>query len=491
MADEISQVVEMEYKGVYYLFKGTKAFIASVVNMIKVIADWSHNQKLKKPGESTWDKIQEVSDGNAMIVEIPVEMFELTETDKKGNKISPFDKYMQENGLRYCKMPDFNPYDDYVPVGIVSQDYAIHQAHIKEYMNLRIKNQKENGENYDAKITEAKQRLANARSDEERKEIEDELVALQQAKEENAELLKESEEKLSHGNKLEFEEYMKACEGTNFEKNPKAAMAEAEALTEGEEVPIGKEFMPEECMYPIRDKELVPKSKEFYYTQTAKDNSIYTIRREFAEDDHGLIFSTYYVTNAKNAGEVRIFSDKGFTKEAWKEQLPELLKESGMVATAPTRAIDSEKRMETYIRFLDQNFNKASEEKDEKSEAKEQASSPEAEKFIESVTKSEKQKASYEHSLYTTFVVPNTAVLGSKDGIPSLEIAQGLLVGVSIGESNEDGECPVTIKSNKSYSLEMPDGTSETIKGTDAIQMFKDGMKQNESASRTHSVSRK
>lgn len=202
----------LKLKGVYYLFKGAKAFIASVVNMIKVIANWSHNQKLKKPGESTWDKIQEVSDGNAMIVKIPVEMFELTETDKKGNKISPFDKYMQENGLRYCKMPDFNPYDDYVPVGIVSQDYAIHQAHIKEYMNLRIKNQKENGENYDAKITEAKQRLANARSDKERKEIEDEIAALVQAKEENAELLKESEEKLSHGNKLEFEEYMKTCD---------------------------------------------------------------------------------------------------------------------------------------------------------------------------------------------------------------------------------------------------------------------------------------
>jgi len=27
MADEIAQVVEMEYKGAYYLFKGTKAMI--------------------------------------------------------------------------------------------------------------------------------------------------------------------------------------------------------------------------------------------------------------------------------------------------------------------------------------------------------------------------------------------------------------------------------------------------------------------------------
>ena len=31
MADEISQVVEMEYKGVYYLFKGSKAMIAKIL----------------------------------------------------------------------------------------------------------------------------------------------------------------------------------------------------------------------------------------------------------------------------------------------------------------------------------------------------------------------------------------------------------------------------------------------------------------------------
>ena len=35
MADEISQVVEMEFKGTYYLFKGTKAFIAFVARVVK------------------------------------------------------------------------------------------------------------------------------------------------------------------------------------------------------------------------------------------------------------------------------------------------------------------------------------------------------------------------------------------------------------------------------------------------------------------------
>ena len=42
MADEISQVVEMEYKGVYYLFKGTKAMIAAMARMVKALQEW-HN----------------------------------------------------------------------------------------------------------------------------------------------------------------------------------------------------------------------------------------------------------------------------------------------------------------------------------------------------------------------------------------------------------------------------------------------------------------
>ena len=489
MGDEISQVVEMEYKGIYYLIKGTKAFITSFASMIKGLADWSHKRSIKRPGESSWNKIQEASDGNATIVEIPVEMFEQNKIGPNGEKTCAFDKYMKENKLRYCIMPDFNPYDDYVPVGIVSQDYAIHAAHIKEYMALRVKNQKEHGQEFEAKLTDAKQRLANARSEEEKKEIEEEIVSLEQAKDENKKLLDESEEKMNKGNVIEFEEYLKSGMDTKFGDNPKEALEEAEALSDGETFDVGKEFLPKNCMYPIRDKELVPKSKEIYYSQMASDQSIYTVRREFAEDDHGLIFSTYYVTNAKNAAEVRIFSDKGFTKEAWEEQLPDLLKDSGMVANAPTTAIHGEERLESYIRYLDRNFNRTSEALDAKEV--EEPSSTKAKEFIDDVKKEKKQTAYYEKSLFTTFVVPNTAVMGSKDGVPSLEIAQGMLVGVSIGEFNENGECPVSIKSNRSYTLEMPDGSTDTIKGTDAIQMIKEAKKAKETQAKVKAASRK
>lgn len=490
MSDEISQVVEMEYKGVYYLLRGTKAFISSFISGIKAISEWKHNRNIRKPGESSWAKIQEASDGNAMIMEIPVEMFELTEVDKHGNKISPFEKYMEENGLRYCLMPDFNPYDDYVPVGIVSQDYAIHQAHVKEYMNLRIKRQKENGEEYEAKITDAKQRLANARTDEEKQAIEEEIAGLEQAKRENKQLLNESEEKMSNGNIIEFEKYLLQGEDTHFGENPKKALAEAEVITEGDVSPVLRDFMPEECMYPIRDKQLVPESKEFYYSQKATDDSLFTIKREFAEDDHGLIFSTYYVTNAKNVGEVRVFSDKGFTKEAWKEQLPELLKDSGLVPDAPTTAIHSESRLEAYIRGLETNFTSASEDEAKVTSEKLKPSSEEAKEFIEGANKEAKLRESYDKSLYSTFTVPATSIMASGEQIISLELSEGLLEGVSVGETKDD-QIPVTIKKNASYTIEHPDGSRDKIKGTDAIEMFRLAKSEAESISRGKSSSRK
>ena len=44
MADEISQVVEMEYKGVYYLFKGSKAMVALIAKAIKALTYPNRNK---------------------------------------------------------------------------------------------------------------------------------------------------------------------------------------------------------------------------------------------------------------------------------------------------------------------------------------------------------------------------------------------------------------------------------------------------------------
>ena len=50
MADEIAQVVEMEYKGAYYLFKGTKAMIAMMARFVTALTARKNGQYLKKHG---------------------------------------------------------------------------------------------------------------------------------------------------------------------------------------------------------------------------------------------------------------------------------------------------------------------------------------------------------------------------------------------------------------------------------------------------------
>ena len=112
MSDEISQVVELECRGVYYLVKGSKEMIAMVAKFVMNMADWANEKYLKKPGNISWDKLQKVSEGAPPLLEFPKEMFEPTILNGE-EMISPFEYYCEKNNLRYCIMPDLNPNDDY------------------------------------------------------------------------------------------------------------------------------------------------------------------------------------------------------------------------------------------------------------------------------------------------------------------------------------------------------------------------------------------
>ena len=165
MADEISQVVEMEFKGTYYLFKGTKAFIAYVGKLLTQLMEWQNEKYLKKPGNCTLEKIQTISEGTPPILEFPKEMFEtpVVGKDAKGNVIfgkSEFDMYCETHNLRYCIMPDLNPNDDYIPVAVPTQDMGIHQEMIKAVMTRRIIDEENKDKDYDAKIVAVKEKKA-------------------------------------------------------------------------------------------------------------------------------------------------------------------------------------------------------------------------------------------------------------------------------------------------------------------------------------------
>ncbi|HOO79984.1 MAG TPA: hypothetical protein PLQ04_06315, partial [Lachnospiraceae bacterium] len=255
MADEILQVVEMEYKGVYYLFKGSKAMIALMAKAIKALTDRHHTNYLNKAGNCDWKKMQEISKGVPPILEFPKEMFEekVIRIEADGTKImkSDFDLYCEKYKLRYCIMPDLNPNDDYIPVAVPTQDVGIHKEQIKAVMERRISGEEDKDKVLDAKIVVAKEKIANATSDVEKEAAEKELAMLLDAKSENSDLLKESKDKMDHENEIDFAEYLKQGEGTLFEKDPEKAL-EQEGICG-----IVREYTPYECMWPVRDEDHV------------------------------------------------------------------------------------------------------------------------------------------------------------------------------------------------------------------------------------------
>ena len=464
MSDDISQVVELECRGAYYLIKGTKEMIAMVAKFIMKMGDWGYQKYLKLPGNISWDKLQKVSEGAPPLLEFPKEMFE--PTIKVGDKlISPFEYYCNEHKLRYCIMPDLNPNDDYIPVAVCAQDMGIHQEQIKSFMNARISREEEKEKDYDTKIAEVKERIESAETDEERAEAEKELVALEEAKGQNHELLVESKEKLENDNVIEFAEYLKQGQGTMLEKDMDEAFEQLKTCS------LVKEFMPYECMYPIRDEDLIPDSGEIYYSQVAEDETVYSIKRDFTVDENGLVYSTYHVTSGENAEKEIVFSDKGFSEETWKEQLPSLLKESGMIADAPTAAIHGKDRMVAYLDVLERNFKSARDESGEEKgkEADVVASSKEAEEFIQDAKERTELRERYERIQYTTIVVPATSIMPSGEMITSLELAEGLVEGVTI-EKMDSETAVVSLKEDAVYRMERPDGTHKEMKGSEVLE---------------------
>ena len=76
--------------------------------------------------------------------------------------------YCETHNLRYCIMPDLNPNDDYIPVAVPTQDMGIHQEMIKAVMTRRIIDEENKDKDYDAKIVAVKEKILNAKTDEEK-----------------------------------------------------------------------------------------------------------------------------------------------------------------------------------------------------------------------------------------------------------------------------------------------------------------------------------
>ena len=461
MADEIAQVVEMEYKGVEYLFKGTKVAIAAMISAAKTFHDWKIEQDMKKPGNRSWSDLQKISEGTPPILEFPKEMFEERQigTNKDGSPImkSDFDLYCEKYDLRYCMMPDLNPEDDYIPIAVPTQDMGIHQEQIKSVMNRRIQSEEAKDKDYDEKIAALKERIKTAGADKEAAEAE--LKMLELGKSQNMELLEESKEKFDRDNILDFAEYLKQGKGTLMETDP------ALALTQENICGIVREYSPYECMFPIRDESLVPDSKEVFYSQRSSDDQIHVIKRRFLEDEQGNIYSEYSI-RVPGESTIKRFDDRGKTKEEWEKEIPKVLDAGGFL-DAPTAVANSEERFLKYQEFIEKNFKQAPEQEKGQSEEHEY-SSEEAKEFVESHNKEKEQRQDYNESFYTTVAVPASKVMADGEQVVCMELAEGLVKGVVV-ESMDNTTAKVFVKEDATYSVVKPDGAKKEMTGAEIV----------------------
>ena len=484
MADEVTQAVMFEMQGARYLITGSTRFVAESIRAIRAIAHFVHGRYINAPGKSSWSKIQQASEGNAMVVEIPKEMFDemIDNPFRTGDaKISRFNEFVRRKKLRYCEMPDLNTEDDYIPVGIVSQDISAWQEVMKQYMTLRIKKQEEKNKEYDKRIAVAKEKLLAAKTPEEKEAIQKELDALIQAKKENKDLLDESKEMNSKHNTLTFEEYLKQGKGTHFEKDPELGVKEAETCG------VIHEFKPSECMIPIRDADLIPDGEEIFYSQKDEKNRLLTVRRHFEKDENGLAYSTYQV-KSPDGSTVHEFCDKGYTAEAWKSQIAAILKDAGMQADAPTVTMTSRERFEEYRRGVNANFSEA-----RRSETPPAPSSQEAEEYIRKQKKEEQQRRAYEESQKEVIIVSSERILPDEDQNLSMEVDGKLVEGIEV-EDMDSEEARVRIDPEKSYTVKDPKGESSEQSGQSILDTLKgEGAEKNESKTQTrpHGKSRK
>ena len=106
----------------------------------------------------------------------------------------------------------------------------------------------------------------------------------------------------------------------------------------------------------MRDCGVVPDRNEVFFNQKTGDDILLSVKRCFEVDENGVVYSVYAVTDPVSGAKKARISDKGYSKEAWVERLPQLLKQAGMLRDQPCSVVRSEEGLKEYIMSMDVNF---------------------------------------------------------------------------------------------------------------------------------------
>lgn len=478
MADEIAQVIQLEYQGMTLAINGSlevgKFVLQALMALGRTVGDVKNKHTTKQKTQEEESKTKE-EEKRVEQLEAPGEKASFKEimelSQKQGGVFQTFyipEKYYEEfislcqkNGLRYCKGVDFIASDGKLPVFIPPHDVIMAEAVYKSILEKSIKENEEAVNGYDELLKETKEKCETA-SPEEKKDIEVLIENLEQAKAEREANVKETKESLKHGASMSFEDYLKNAKGTEFEKDPDKAISEYE-----KGVDIDKSFSSVDCLQPIRDSSCVPESKlRFYVPEIGA-----TITRTFEIDEHGLAYSGYSLKTEK--GEMYEFSDKNMTKQEWDSNiLPEILEKAGIHETTQCRIFNTKEKMEAYIKYHGQVEPESEKQvKEQMKEGKPDFSSADAKDAVEYTMEQEKKKlaSAEKDKSVITFEIPQDRLIEKKGKLcVELESGESIFFGNIQSEKIKDGICVFSVDKDAKLTIEKENGQADGQSITEA-----------------------
>ena len=341
MADELTQVIELETKIGSILINGSLKIAQMVGRMINALFEWSEKttkkneeKDLNRPGVKNMADIIKLSEGPSVV---------LYTRDIDYNKLA---QVAEAQGLHWAVMPDNNPLDGLCPLFVPAQEAPMFNELLKAYAKEHLEEEQAQRKVYETEIAEETEKMQNAKTPEEKTNFETRIENYKQAQDEiqrwidyEKGVLDKDDASLAQN---DIVSYLREFKDTDFEKHPERAMAEYEKGVE-----IGRKFTIKDCLQPVRDKRYIPESSAMFYIP---DIGAIVTRTYHIDKETGLVYSNYKFKTQD--GEIHTFSDHNMTAAKWNaSELPELMDKANLLENTECRLFDTKEKLEAYLRY--------------------------------------------------------------------------------------------------------------------------------------------
>ena len=310
MADEIIQAIDFEIKGVKMAFDVAKYGLEGAVQLARLLASFIkygsgklYDKYQNRAGCRSISDMMKLTNGRTKVIEVNEEYLNKIIDEAENKK------------LHFAFPVDLNPNDKMKPIMIPEDEADVFMAMINGYKKQYDEELNANLVTYVDQKKELEEKLRKTIDEVEKADLESQINNLDRAIEEGKALMNYTTDV------KDVNSYLRAAEGTEFEKNPEFAAILQER---GVSYSVGEA---RDIFVPIRNEKAIPDSKWSVYVPEVGAR----IERKFEIDESTkIVYSTYSFKTLD--GEIKTFSDKNHTYDSWNnEVLGKFLDEAGIL----------------------------------------------------------------------------------------------------------------------------------------------------------------